>query len=169
MKHSLAAFATAVLASLVSSAPGAAAASVSFAVYQTERQPASFSCPSPSPAFARVQSASFNGLAVGAGILTDTICFTGPVSTANATDTIAGGTWSLGGPGIVRGTAGIFCPSGTIHWDASGLRATVNAPAAINASTCAEAASAVILRGTWTRSTLTAYQSTFVGTLTRTR
>jgi hypothetical protein len=165
MKHLLAAITTAVLASIVSSVPGVAAASVSFAVYQTERPSALGSCPNASPVIARGQSASFYGVANGAGILTDTICFTGPLGRSNATDAITAGTWSLTGQGAVRGTKGIFCPSGTIRWDASGLRATVTAPATMDASTCGAAAPAMILRGTWVRSPLTPNSSIFVGTL----
>jgi hypothetical protein len=167
MKHLLAAIATAVLAAIGTTVPGAAAANVSYAVYQTEVPSAFGSCPSPNPVLGRSQSASFYGTAVGAGILTDTICFSGPVG-SNATDTITGGTWSLSGPGVVGGHAGSFCPSGTIHWDPFGLRATVSAPATMNAFTCG-AAPTMMLRGTWTRSPLTPNSSTFVGTLTLTR
>ncbi|MDQ6879266.1 MAG: hypothetical protein M3082_16545 [Candidatus Dormibacteraeota bacterium] len=169
MKHLLAAVATAVLASLVSAAPGAASASTSYTVYQTERPSALGSCSTANPIVGRGQSASFSGLAVGAGILSDTICFTGPVGLSNATDTITGGSWSVSGQGLLRGTAGVFCPAGTIHWDATGLRATVIASGTLDASICGAASVAVILKGTWTRSPLTANGSTFVGTLTISR
>jgi hypothetical protein len=169
MKHLLAAVATAVLASVVSMVPGVAAASVSFAVYQSELPWPPGSCSTPTLVIARSQSASFYGPAVGAGILADTICFTGPVGTSNASDAITGGTWSMSGQGVVRGTKGNFCPSGTIRWDASGLRATVIAPATVDASPCGAASPAMVLRGTWTRSPLTPNSSTFVGTLMLTR
>jgi hypothetical protein len=168
MKHLLAAIATALVAAISSTVPGAAAASVSYAVYQTELPPVFGSCPSLDPVLGRSQSVSFYGAAVGAGILTDTICFSGPVG-SNGTDTITGGTWSLSAQGVVGGHAGSFCPSGTIHWDPFGLRATVSAPATMNGSTCGAAAPAVMLRGTWTRSSLTPIAATFVGTLTLTR
>jgi len=168
MKHLLAAIATAVLAAIATTVPGAAAASVSYAVYQTELPTAFGSCPNPNPVLGRSQSASFYGTAVGAGILTDTICFAGPVG-SNATDTITGGTWSLSAQGVVGGSTGTLCPSGTIHWDPFGLRATVSAPATMGASTCGGAAPAMMLRGTWTRSPLTPNTATFVGSLTLTR
>lgn len=167
MKHLLAAIATAVLTAIGSTVTGAAAASVSYAVYQTELPSAFGSCPNPNPVLGRSQSASFYGTAVGAGILMDTICFAGPMG-SNATDTITGGTWSLSGQGVVGGSTGSLCPSGTIHWDPFGLRATVSAPATMGASTCS-AAPAMMLRGTWTRSALTPTAATFVGTLTLTR
>jgi hypothetical protein len=166
MKQMLAAIATAALAFMLSMVLGAAAASVSFAVYQTERPSTLGSCPTANPVIAHGQSANFYGIATGAGILSDTICFTGPVGAPYSTDTITGGSWSLSSQGAVAGVAGIFCPSGTIRWDATGLRATVNARATVGAPPCRAGSPAMTLRGTWSRSPLSPNSSTFVGTLT---